>query len=618
VSKLQTRWDNSKFFLSSDDPALGQTIETLRSEIEQLNTACQPFAEYILPDKQPLSKDYSSIVSKLADVYQQQEAIGNKLGNASMFLGSCLSVNARDAAAATLRPTLQQLGAALRNSVHSLWGFLARADETMIEAVLQHEKLADLEFHITQLRATSDQLLPIEQEQLLTGIATTGLHGWGNLYQNLAGTLQCTVANETVGLAQAANLLSDHNRDTRKHAWQAINHAWSEQEQSVAAILNNINGWRIEERQKRSAIRSRHYLDTSCHNSKISRDTLDALMQTTYEHRHMPQQAMQLMAEALKTDRLAPWDLMAPAPVKSSNEIPFEQAIALIAESFSEFSPAMGDYAIEMAEKGWIDCDPTDNRSTGAYCGGFSDPREARIFITYSGTSTNVITLAHELGHAWHNRVMEKLPKSKIGYPMTLAETASTFAETLVRESLMKNATNDKQKLEILWSEAAAATTFMLNIPARFDFEKQLVDARNDKFLTPDTLRKMMVSSWQHWYEDSLSEYDDMFWASKLHFSISGFGFYNYPYLFGYLFSLGIYAQREKYSNAFEPLYREILLDTGNMTAEDLVQKHLQQDITQANFWADSIAVVNSSLQQFESLVKKTTATDATNRAIPL
>ena len=119
-----------------------------------------------------------------------------------------------------------------------------------------------------------------------------------------------------------------------------------------------------------------------------------------------------------------------------------------------------------------------------------------------------------------------------------------------------------------------------------------------------------MTSSWQHWYENSLSEYDEMFWASKLHFSMSGLGFYNYPYLFGYLFSLGIYAQREKFSDTFEPMYREILLDTGSMTAEDLVQKHLQQDITQATFWADSIAVVNKSLQQFETLVKNITTTD--------
>jgi len=610
VNKLQTRWDNSKFYQNSSDPALDQTVEALRSEIKQLSVTCQPFAELILPDQQPHPEEYPNIIAQLADAHQQHETILNKLGNASAFIHSCLSVNARDTAAATMLPTIQQLGAALGSSTHPVYGFLARADDELINAVLKHDKLAELEFIITQLRTTSDQLLPVEQEQLLTDMATTGLHGWGNLYNNLSGTLQCTVGNETMGLAQAANLLSSHNRDTREQAWRAVNHSWTEHEQSVAAILNNINGWRIEERQKRSSVRKQHYLDASCHDSRISRDTLNALMQTTYEHRQIPQRAMQLMADVMQIKQPGPWDLMAPAPVKGSGEVPFADAIALIAESFGEFSPAMGDYAFEMAEKGWIDCDQTDNRSTGAYCSGFSDPRESRIFITYSGTLTNVITLAHELGHAWHSRVMDKLPKAKTGYPMTLAETASTFAETLVRESLMKNATDDNQKLEILWSEAVAASTFMLNIPARFDFEKKLVDTRCDKYLTPETLKEAMTSSWQHWYENSLSEYDEMFWASKLHFSMSGLGFYNYPYLFGYLFSLGIYAQREKFSDTFEPMYREILLDTGSMTAEDLVQKHLQQDITQATFWADSISVVNKSLQQFETLVKNITTTD--------
>jgi len=603
VSKLKTRWENSEYFLSSDDPALSRTIETVRSEIEQLAAACQPFAQMILPDQQPLPEDYPRIVTQLANAFRQRETIGNKLGNASMFIDSCLSVNARDVAAATMLPTLQQLGAALGSGTHPIDGFLARADDAIIHAVLQHEELSDLAFFIEQLRAISDQLLPVEQEQLLTSMATTGLHGWGNLYNNLAGTLLCTVGNETMGLAQAANQLSDSNRDTRELAWRAINHAWSEQEQSVAAILNNINGWRIEEREKRSTVRARHYLDASCHNSKISRATLDSMMQTTYEYRHLPQKAMRLMAGSLQVDRLGPWDLMAPAPVQGTGGIPFALAIELIATSFSEFSPAMGDYVLEMAEKGWIDSEPTDNRSTGAYCGSFADPRQARIFITYSGTLTNVITLAHELGHAWHSRVMEELPRVKSGSPMTLAETASIFAETLVRESLLKNAKDDAQKLEILWSEASTASALMLNIPARFDFEQQLVDARGENFLTPEALKEMMSSSWQHWYENSLSEYDDMFWASKLHFSISGLGFYNYPYLFGYLFSLGIYAQRKKYANGFETMYREILLDTGNMTAEDLVQKHLQQDITKTDFWADSIGIVGNSLQQFEALV---------------
>ena len=521
-----------------------------------------------------------------------------------MFIHSCLSVNARDAAASTWLPTLQQLGAQLNNATHPMYGYLARAEEPVIELLADSPILGELSFKLEQLRKMSDQLLPVTQEQLLTRMAVTGLHGWGNLYKNLSGTLQCNVGNEQLGLAAAANQLSSPEQSIREQAWRGINNAWTENEQAAASILNNINGWRIEESGQRSHSRKLHYLDSSCHTSRISRSTLDAMMDTTHASRHIPQRALKAMARLHNVDQLGPWDLMAPAPIENSGSISFNKAIDLISQSFSEFSKPMGEFAIEMAERGWIDSEQTENRSTGAYCGSFAEPRQPRIFITYNGTLTNVITLAHELGHAWHNRVMEDIPEAKIQYPMTLAETASIFAETLVRESLLNAAEDDNQRLEIMWSEAETAAALMLNIPARFEFEQRLVETRQSNFVTADAMKDMMRESWQLWYEDSLSEYDEMFWASKLHFSISGFGFYNYPYLFGYLFSLGIYAQKDQLQSGenFADKYLHILRDTGSMTAEALVEKHLGQDIRTPEFWLNSIGIVERSLNQFEKL----------------
>ena len=597
----QTRWDNSAFFSNSDDPKIATAVETLRTDIASLSTHCEQFTALI--DKPPVSDDFPTIIEQLEEAHRQQLLISRSLGNTSMFIHCCLSVNARDSAASTWLPTLQQLGAQLKNATHPMFGYLARADEQIIQSMTQNSILEELSFQVQQLREMGDQLLPVEQEQLLTRMAVTGLHGWGNLYKNLSGTLQCTVGNEQLGLAAAANQLSNPQRTIREQAWRGINKAWTENEQSVAAILNNINGWRIEESGQRSHTRELHYLDKSCHSSRISRATLNAMMEATHSSRQISQRALRAMAKLHGVEQLGPWDLMAPAPVKSSGSIDFSDAIDLIAQAFSEFSKPMGEFAIEMAERGWIDSEQTENRSTGAYCGSFAEPRQARIFITYDGTMTNVITLAHELGHAWHNRVMEDIPEAKTNYPMTLAETASIFAETLVRESLLKAAKDDRQRLEIMWSEAETAAALMLNIPARFEFEQRLVETRQENFVTADAMKDMMRESWQLWYEDSLAEYDDMFWASKLHFSISGFGFYNYPYLFGYLFSLGIYAQKEQAGGDFEEKYLDLLRDTGSMTAETLVQKHLGQDISTPQFWLDSIGIVERSLQQFEQLV---------------
>ena len=485
----QTRWDNSAFFSNSDDPKIATTVETLRTDIASLSTHCEQFTALI--DKPPVSDDFPTIIEQLEEAHRQQLLISRSLGNTSMFIHCCLSVNARDSAASTWLPTLQQLGAQLKNATHPMFGYLARADEQIIQSMTQNSILEELSFQVQQLREMGDQLLPVEQEQLLTRMAVTGLHGWGNLYKNLSGTLQCTVGNEQLGLAAAANQLSNPQRTIREQAWRGINKAWTENEQSVAAILNNINGWRIEESGQRSHTRELHYLDKSCHSSRISRATLNAMMEATHSSRQISQRALRAMAKLHGVEQLGPWDLMAPAPVKSSGSIDFSDAIDLIAQAFSEFSKPMGEFAIEMAERGWIDSEQTENRSTGAYCGSFAEPRQARIFITYDGTMTNVITLAHELGHAWHNRVMEDIPEAKTNYPMTLAETASIFAETLVRESLLKAAKDDKQRLEIMWSEAETAAALMLNIPARFEFEQRLVETRQDNFVTADAMKDM-------------------------------------------------------------------------------------------------------------------------------
>ncbi|OED39801.1 peptidase family M3 [Chromatiales bacterium (ex Bugula neritina AB1)] len=605
MSKFQTQWDNSAFYKNSEDPEISTAVDQMALDISRLSGKCEIFLPLLETESRPDPADYNGIVDQLADCYIDEQVIAKRYRNTAMFVHSCLSVNACDSAAATWQPKMQQIGATLSNATQAMYGFLARAPTDLIAMISAHEKLAELSFKIEHLRAISDQLLPVEQEQLLNKMAVTGLHGWGNLYKNLAGTLMCSVGDTRTGLANAANQLSSTDRSEREQAWRGINAAWSEQEQAVAAILNNINGWRIEESASRSHTREIPALDRSCHSSKITRPTLDALMEATYQRRSLAQRVLRTMARTFNIETLGPWDLAAPAPTQSSDSIAFADAIKIISQSFSVFSLAMGAFAIEMAERGWIDCEETENRSTGAYCGSFADPREPRIFITYTGTMTNVITLAHELGHAWHNRVMQDLPEAKIAYPMTLAETASIFAETLVRDSLLNSAQTDEQRLEILWAETSTAAALLLNIPSRYEFEKQLVHARQSGFITAEKLKETMKNSWATWYEDSLSEYDDMFWASKLHFSISGFGFYNYPYLFGYLFSLGIYAQKDEHGENFEALYRDILRDTGSMTAETLVEKHLSQDISHPGFWQASLDIVEKSVEQFESLAGK-------------
>jgi oligoendopeptidase F len=602
MAALPQTWNNNHFFKDIDDPAIPTTVQNLQSAIQHLTQDCTHFKQ-----QTEQGQDAETLMASLQTLQGQRLSILTQLSNVYTFVHSVLSVDTQNTTATTWLTTLQQVDAAFEQAWTPVDVYLTATDDAFIEALVAQPDLAPLEFGLKHQRKLKDQLLPVTAERLVAGLSVDGLHGWGNLYDELAGSLKCEVAGETIGLAKASNLLSHRDRNLRRQAWQGINGAWTGHQSTVAAILNAINGWRLEEAQQRAHTRPLHYLDRSCHRSHMERATLEAMVQSTYEQREIGQRAVKAMAKALDLPQMAPWDLQAPAPRSGADEtIGFEAAIHLIAEAFAQLTPEMGDFAVMMAQKGWIDGKPTPNRATGAYCTGFVDPREPRVFLTFEGTMTNVMTLAHELGHAWHTWTMRDLPLDKTAYPATLAETASIFAETLVRDALFNQAQNPGQQLEIAWEDALSAAAFVLNIPARFEFEKQLVEARKSGFVVAERLKVMMETSWQQWYEDSLCEYDPLFWASKLHFSISSLSFYNYPYLFGYLFSLGIYAQQGTYGDRFPALYRAILRDTGTMTAEDLVTHHLQQDIQQPQFWQDSLAIVDRAITRFETLVDQT------------
>jgi len=602
---VRLTWDNTHFFTDCQDPRIEATVQQLEADVTELKVACQPYSELLEMVATLLEADYSDLIEKIKRVHLQRVAVIERLRNVSTFIYTRLSVDAKDAGANAWQGRLQQLGATLDQAMKPLQVFLIRASDAFIAALVADPAMAEVAFLLRCDRKLQTQLLTVPEEQLISGLSVTGLHGWGTLYSKLAGTLQCQINGEQMGLASATNLLSDPDVATRKAAWQGIQSAWGEHQETVTAILNAINGWRLEETRQRAHTKELHYLDKSCLQSRIERDTLTALMDTTYQNRTIGQRAINAMATASGLEKMGPWDILAPAPAadQDAKNYTFDEAINLVADAFSEFNPDMGEFALMMAEKGWIDGEPTPNRSTGAYCTKFAGPREPRIFMTFTGTMNNVTTLAHELGHAWHNWVMRDMPLMMTSYPMTLAETASIFAETLVSNALLKQADTPAQKLAVRWQDAESAAAFLVNIPARFEFEQRLVEARKQVTVGTAQLRQMMGDSWQKWYEDSISEYDELFWATKLHFSISSLGFYNYPYLFGYLFSLGIYAQRETYGEAFDALYRGILRNTGSMTAEEVVMEHLKQDIRQPQFWQASLEIVDQDVTEFEALV---------------
>ncbi|MEM8769545.1 MAG: M3 family metallopeptidase, partial [Pseudomonadota bacterium] len=358
--------------------------------------------------------------------------------------------------------------------------------------------------------------------------------------------------------------------------------------------------------RKRSAEKPVHFLDAPVHMNRISRATLDALLEAADSYRPLAQRAARLQARCYHKTSIGPWDNRAPAPVLNPDAdagIPFATAVDIIANAYGQVDASLGEFVHMMVQNGWVEGTVGPNKRPGAYCTNFRKSRTPRVYMTYTGGSSDVITLAHELGHAYHSWVMRDLPDSQLSYGMSLAETASTFGETLVRDAMLSNADSLQTRLDVIWEDMTALIAFVLNIPTRYEFERRFYEARAERPLQPQELKQMMSEAWEHWYGEALSEPDPMFWASKLHFYISGLSFYNFPYLFGYLFSLSVYASRERYGEDFFPRYKALLRDTGRMPAEALAREHLDADLTSPDFWRGTLAALEPRVDLFEEVV---------------
>ncbi|WP_194435080.1 M3 family oligoendopeptidase [Vibrio fluminensis] len=587
-------WDLSIAYQSLSDEKITQDIDLIQQCIVVL--------------QQHVTR--REVTGVMQNAIQTKEAAGKLLATINTFAVCHASQDAMSGPAKALIGKLAKLSSELTQAYTPYQDTLATAPIEFIQEVLAHESgdVYGQSFAIACDRKVADTKLSVTEEQLLAAMQVDGRDAWGRLYDNITGSIQIELDGEnTVGLSHAASLLYGTEFAQQELAWRGIQKAMEQHKESFAAILNALAGWRLTEYQKRSYQKPVHFLDESLHGSRIRSATLEAMLVTTKNNRSVGQKAGHLMAQVHGLDTMKPWNHMAGMPSLKENQSPkqyrFEEAIDVIKAAFAQVDQEMADFVDMMVENGWIDAEPTPNRRLGAYCTKFAATRTPLVFMTWGGSRSDMLTLAHELGHAFHNWVMRDMPLCQTRYPMTLAETASIFAENVVRDYLLSVAESDEDKLEMLWQELSSAYALMINIPVRFEFEHAFYQRRKEGELDAEQLCQLMSETWKEWYGSSMSESDRYFWASKLHFSISEVSFYNYPYLFGYLFSIGVYAQREAKGEGFYRDYVELLRDTGSMYAEDVVVKHLGMDLSKAEFWQQSIDLVKDKVSQFEALI---------------
>lgn len=459
-------------------------------------------------------------------------------------------------------------------------------------------------FPLNERRRRAQEKLSPEQEVLANDLAVDGYHAWQDLYNAVVGRISIPVERdgETVHLSvgQAANMMVNPDRNVRAAVFAKWQEAWSNEAELCAQALNHLAGFRLNLYRHRgwdSVIREP--LDIG----RMREETLDAMWQAIENRKDRLVAYLERKAKLLGVEKLSWYDVSAPIGT-TTRQVTYDEAASFILEQFNRFSPKLAEFTKTAFEEAWIEAEDRPGKRPGGFCTSFPVSKQSRIFMTYAGNAQNVSTLAHELGHAYHQQVMWDLPPLAQNYAMNVAETASTFAEMIVADAAVKHASSDEERLVLLEDKVQQTVAFFMNIHARFIFEKNFYEARKKGLLSVDALNSLMLEAQKEAYRDALAEYEPQFWASKLHFYITSYPFYNFPYTFGYLFSLSVYARAMQEGPAFAEKYDALLRDTGRMTVEELASRHLGEDITTVEFWQAAVDLAVADIEEFLRLTQ--------------
>lgn len=525
-----------------------------------------------------------------------------KLREADAFVSCLTSQNMADKRAVSLTERIQTLSAKFKQAQDLYESKLADVPEEQWKGWSGDASRETIRFPLNERREAAKEKLPPALESVASELAVDGYHGWGEHYNTIVSRIAIPwgegAESTTLSVGQAANKLDDADaevRDRMAAKWEA---AWSEQADLCADALNRLAGFRLKLYGMRGW---NDPLREPLKMNRMSDATLNAMWTAVAEGIEPLKRYLELKARKLGKKKLAWHDVDAPI-ASTQSKISYEDAAGIITDAFEQFSPDMAKLARRAFDERWIEAEDRPGKRPGGFCTSFPISEQSRIFMTYSGTPGNVSTLAHELGHAYHGALVDGLPPLAQEYAMNVAETASTFAEALVNDALVRRASSDEEKLALLDDRLQRAVAFFMNIRARFLFETRFYARRATGMVEAEELNKLMVEAQQEAFGDSLESWHPHFWAAKLHFYLTDVPFYNFPYTFGFLFSTGLVAVAEREGDSFREKYDRLLRDTGIMTVEQLASRHLGVRLDDLAFWRDAVSRVSDDVKLFASL----------------
>ncbi|EOA2606047.1 M3 family oligoendopeptidase [Enterococcus hirae] len=588
-------WDlDSIFSGGSDSPALNERLEQLE---KQINTYYQSVNQW----------DHSiSTNDELTTLIKQQETITEGFSQCNSYITALLSANVKDTQAKLLSGKLYALLPRWQSADTILSKKFAEISDNNWQTLLQTDEFSLIAFRMNEIRRDGHRLLSEAEENIINTLSLDGLNAWSSHYDTIVGTIVIPFEENgkvtDLSAGQAFNkMMGDPDPLVREKLFIAWEKAWQEKTSLLSDTLNHLDGFRLSTYKLHGM---NDYLQKPLEYNRLKKETLDVMWATIQKNKQPLVDYLTRKANLFGKEKMEWQDQDAPIILGDLKEktFTFDEAASFIIENFQKFSPKMATFAQSAFEKSWIEAEDRPGKRPGGYCTELPETQESRIFMTYSNSVNEVAMLAHELGHAFHSSVMWDLPALNRDYAMNVAETASTFAELIVADATLKAAKTKEEKINLLDTKLQNALAMFMNIHSRFIFENRFYSARQEGLVSEEEITQMMVEAQKEGYHDALATYHPHFWAAKLHFFIDDVPFYNFPYTFGYLFSLGIYAYANKKGTSFEQEYIELLRDTASMTTEELAQKHLGVDLTKPDFWQAGIDMVLEDINSFMTL----------------
>lgn len=579
-------WDLSVFYESFSDPALRQDIEKI--------AAFSKKADEILSGNQCVSQ-------KLTDALNASIELNDTLTNAYGFIELSLSTDANNTEALKYLDEMSNLMVDVQVASGKFTRYIGSI-ENLDEIIEKSDFLKTHAFYLHEAAEGAKHMLPEEMEKWVLRLSLDGADAFAKLRDRLMGNHTVELNGESLPLPAVRGMAYDPDPAVRKAAYEAELASYKKVETSMAYCLSSIKGQAI------TLCEIKGYSDNLTQQlaeSRMDIETLDAMLTAIREYLPVFRKYLKKKAELLGHKNGLPfYDLFAPMG-EINKTYTADEAHALLVDVFTKVSPEMGAFIDHAFNNRWIDMYPREGKAGGAFCAGFLSKRISRVLTNFVGSFSDVSTLAHELGHAWHNRCMENVPILLTEAPMPLAETASIFNETLLSHVVLSQA-DDKTRFTILEMSLMEATQTIVDIYSRFVFEKNVFEARKTHIPTADELNQMMLDAQMEAYGDGLDpevRHSGM-WINKSHYYSTGLHFYNFPYAFGHLFGLGVFGKYLEEGASFLPKYNALLAACGSAKVADVAQS-VGIDIRSADYWRSALDVISKNVDEFIALSEK-------------